>query len=72
VGRKIFRGRGDEKNSKNSKNDRERALLGLFQGEGERPKNSKKIPKNSTIKLLSIVPCIKIQGGMTPAANARG
>jgi len=51
-----------------------------FQGGGtteKRSKNSKKIPKNCTFKLLStiFVPCVKILGAMAPRiadAHAQG
>jgi len=70
VGRKIPGGRCQRKK------DRKIALLSLFQrGATEKTKNSKKIPKNSTIKPLSTISvlCMKIKGvtaPLPPAADA--
>jgi len=77
VGRKIFRGGGERKiGQKIAKNiPKNSTIKPLPEGPTEkRPKNGKKTPKNSTFKPLStiFVPCMKIQGGSRPAADAHG
>jgi len=74
VGRKFSGGGGGptEKKPKIGKKYQKIALFSLFQegGEQKRPKNSKKMAKNSTFKPLStiLVPCMKFQrgGGTAP------